>query len=183
MFRLKDRTFSFWGYVEEHKKEFLNPLYAAQTETMCPDLSPQNIRFWRGMYCRFENGVHPREHVYDILLATSEQTKSIDDHVKFLQKRLSYFKRKITDGADMVKNSLFSKETCIAPMSYNREDDNIIQSMNDTFDNLTVMEPKLDEAHKVAIEWKSLREAVSCECSTDSSTKKVIFATFSYIVL
>lgn len=141
---------------------------------MSPDLSPQNIRFWRGMYCRFENGVHPREHVYDILLATSEQTKSIDDHVKFLQKRLSYFKRKITDGADMVKNSLFSKEICIEPMSYNREE-NIIQSMNDAFDNLTVMEPKLDEAHKVAIEWKSLREAVSCECSTDSSTKKVIY--------
>ncbi|VVC24574.1 Protein-tyrosine phosphatase-like,Tyrosine specific protein phosphatases domain,PH domain- [Cinara cedri] len=169
--KLKDRTFSFWGYVDEHKKEFLNPLFSARAETIIPDLSPQNIRFWRGMYCRFENGVHPREHVYDILLATSEQTKSLDDHVKFLQKRLSYFKRKITDGADMVKNSLFSKETCIESMSYNKED-NIIQSMNETFDNLTIMEPKLDEAHKVAIEWKSLREVVSCECSTDSSTKK-----------
>lgn len=135
------------------------------------------------MYCRFENGVHPREHVNDILLATSEQNKSLDDHVKFLQKRLSYFKRKITDGADMVKNSLFSKETCIEPMSYNKEE-NIIQSLNETFDNLTVMEPKLDEAHKVAIEWKSLREAVSCECSTDSSTKKVIWCYyFSFLAL
>lgn len=141
---------------------------------MFPDLSPQNIRFWRAMYCRFENGVHPREHVFDILLATSEQTKSLDDHVKFLQKRLSYFKRKISDGAGMVKNSLFSKETCIEPLSYNKEE-NIIQSLNETFDNLTVTVPKLDESHKVAIEWKSLRETVSCECSTDSSTKKVKF--------
>lgn len=174
LFRLKDRTFSFWGYVEEHKREFLNPLYSAQAGTMSPDLSPQNIRFWRGMYCRFENGVHPREHVYDILLATSEQTKSLDDHVKFLQKRLSYFKRKVSDGADMVKNSFFSKETSIEPMCYNREDNNI-QSMNETFDSLTITEPKLDEAHKVAIEWKSLRETVSCECSTDSSAKKVIY--------
>ncbi|XP_050544918.1 myotubularin-related protein 6 isoform X2 [Daktulosphaira vitifoliae] len=171
--KLKERTFSFWGYVEEHKKEFINPLHIENPKTMHPDLSPQNIRFWRGMYCRFENGVHPREHVYDILLATSEQTKSLDDHVKFLQKRLSYFKRKLSDGADMVRNSLFSKETCIEPMSYNKES-NVLNSMNDTFSSLTVLEPKLDESHKVAIEWKSLRETVACECSTrfDSSTKK-----------
>lgn len=148
---------------------------------MFPDLSPQNIRFWRGMYCRFENGVHPREHVFDILLATSEQTKSLDDHVKFLQKRLSYFKRKISDGADMVKNSLFSKETSVEPMSYNKEENNI-QSLNETFDNLTVTIPKLDESHKIAIEWKNLREAVSCECSTDSSSKKVIFNNSLYLI-
>lgn len=181
LFRLKDCTFSFWGYVEEHKKEFLNPLYSIQAETIVPDLSPQNIRFWRGMYCRFENGVHPREHVFDILLATSEQTKSLDDHIKFLQKRLSYFKRKISDGADMVKNSLFSKETCLEPMSYNKEENNI-QSLNETFDNLTVTIPKLDESHKIAIEWKSLREAVSCECSTDSSSKKVIIINILYFI-
>ncbi len=43
-------------------------------------------RFWRGMYTRFENGVHPRDNLHDIAAALSQHCTSLEDHVKLLQK-------------------------------------------------------------------------------------------------
>lgn len=38
------------------------------------------------MYYRFESGVHPREPTADLLLATSDHSFSLDDHIKYLTK-------------------------------------------------------------------------------------------------
>ncbi len=56
--KLADSTYSLWGYLVANHDEFINPLYNPKTaaETLRPSTSPQNIRFWRGLYCRFENG-------------------------------------------------------------------------------------------------------------------------------
>ena len=63
--KLQEKTFSLWGYLTNSADEFVNPLYdhASKTEVLTVNLSPQNIRFWRGLYCRFESGTHPREPV------------------------------------------------------------------------------------------------------------------------
>ena len=63
--KLNEKTFSLWGYLTNSADEFVNPLYdhAAKSEVLTVNLSPQNIRFWRGLYCRFESGTHPREPV------------------------------------------------------------------------------------------------------------------------
>ena len=69
--QLSDRTYSLWGNIASHLDEFLNPLYNSETypELLEPNLMPSNILFWRGLYCRFESGVHPRESIPDVLLA------------------------------------------------------------------------------------------------------------------
>lgn len=38
------------------------------------------------MYCRFESGVHPREPLGDLLLATCDHSFSLEDHIKYLTK-------------------------------------------------------------------------------------------------
>lgn len=38
------------------------------------------------MYSRFESGVHPREPLGDLLLATKDHTTSLEDHVQHLTK-------------------------------------------------------------------------------------------------
>ena len=43
------------------------------------------FRFWRGMYNRYDNGVHPREPIADILNAMKDHSSSLSDHVKFLE--------------------------------------------------------------------------------------------------
>lgn len=87
-FRLSERTFSLWGYMANHMNEYMNPLYCAEETpgTIVPNLFPQNIRFWRGMYCRFESGVHPREPLGDLLLATCDHSYSLEDHIRYLTK-------------------------------------------------------------------------------------------------
>lgn len=42
-------------------------------------------RFWRGMYNRFENGIHPRENIMDILATTVDHTLSMMEHIEQLE--------------------------------------------------------------------------------------------------
>ena len=41
-------------------------------------------RFWRSMYNRHENDVHPRETVMDALSSIIDHNDSLQDHIKFL---------------------------------------------------------------------------------------------------
>merc|ERR1719186_29505 len=61
--KLSSRTYSLWGFLTNNADEFVNPLYdhSSHQDILKPNLSPQNILFWRGLYCRFEVGTHPRE--------------------------------------------------------------------------------------------------------------------------
>lgn len=72
LIQLSERTYSLWGHVASHLDEFLNPLYKSDMypDILEPNLTPANIQFWRGLYCRFESGVHPRESIADVILAT-----------------------------------------------------------------------------------------------------------------
>lgn len=38
------------------------------------------------MYCRYENGVHPREPLGDLLLATCNHSHALEDHIQYLKK-------------------------------------------------------------------------------------------------
>ena len=48
------------------------------------------FRFWRVLYCRFESGVHPRENLDEVVLATADHSRSLEDHINFLQKVCGY---------------------------------------------------------------------------------------------
>lgn len=62
-------------------------------------------RFWRGMYGRFESGVHPREPLNDLLLASMDHTTSLEDHVHHLTKRIVNFKNLITNSAKRLQTA------------------------------------------------------------------------------
>ena len=42
------------------------------------------FRFWRSMYNRYDNDVHPRETVLDALSSIIDHNDSLQDHIKFL---------------------------------------------------------------------------------------------------
>jgi myotubularin-related protein 6/7/8 len=89
-YKLHDKTYSLWGFLTNNADEYVNPLYDhnSQQDVLKPNLSPQNIVFWRGLYCRFEVGTHPREPVIDLLTLTQSHTASLEDHAKHLTKRV-----------------------------------------------------------------------------------------------
>ncbi|XP_071787047.1 phosphatidylinositol-3,5-bisphosphate 3-phosphatase MTMR8-like [Asterias amurensis] len=94
--RITDRTYSLWAYMQGRMADYYNPLYKSNSPTtggiLKPNLSPQMFRFWRGMYNRYDNGVHPREPIADILNAMKDHSSSLSDHVKFLEDKVTNLK-------------------------------------------------------------------------------------------
>jgi len=72
--KLSSRTHSLWGYLTNSADEFVNPLYDHSVKVLCPSLSPQDIVFWRGLYCRFEVGTQPSEPDIDLHTLTQLPT-------------------------------------------------------------------------------------------------------------
>lgn len=104
--RLSETTYSLWGYVMNHLNEYVNPLYRPELdEILKPNLAPQLIQFWRGMYSRFESGVHPREPICDLLLSSRDHSASLEDHVQYLTKHISNIKNLISKSAKRLQGS------------------------------------------------------------------------------
>ncbi|XP_050687156.1 myotubularin-related protein 6-like isoform X2 [Eriocheir sinensis] len=95
--RLAERSYSLWGFIRNHVTEYRNPLYRrdSTTDVLRLTLSPQSVKFWRGMYNRFENGIHPREPMGDLLAATTEHTQSLNDQADYLTKRITWLKNEL----------------------------------------------------------------------------------------
>lgn len=106
-YKLSERTFSLWGFMANHMKEYMNPLYTCESNIgfMKPNLSPQSIRFWRSMYCRFDGGVHPRETMSELLLTATDHVTTLSEQVKFLQKKIFYLKAKLSKAASQNKEN------------------------------------------------------------------------------
>ncbi len=43
--------------------------------------SPASYRFWRGLYNRFDRGMHPRQSVEDYLSAIQEETQQLEEQL------------------------------------------------------------------------------------------------------
>lgn len=101
--QLKQKTYSLWGYLAvsfSTEDQFVNPLYDKENKEITnqilrPKIVPQNIKFWRELYCRFERGSHPREPLLDLLAITQNHTTSLEDHGRQLTKTINYYTQKI----------------------------------------------------------------------------------------
>ncbi|XP_049938411.1 myotubularin-related protein 6 isoform X1 [Schistocerca serialis cubense] len=179
--RLSERTYSLWGYMANHMNEYINPLYCSEgtSDMLSPNLAPQNIRFWRGMYCRFESGVHPREPLGDLLLATCDHSASLEDHIKQLNKRINSLKdqlsemkvrnvRTVPDGSDVLDNK-YLYENCggLEPTKESTEKlaINNVPNTAKSKEVLTV-DQLAEELNSVALDWRTLRNIRECVCST-----------------
>lgn len=181
--KLSERTFSLWGYMANHLNEYINPLYRPEMdEIIKPNLAPQCIRFWRGMYSRFESGVHPREPLDDLLLASQDHCTSLEDHVQHLTKRIASFKNLISKSAKRLHDATKLKDNSNVEINDNKynydkkmselssaDDDHPLKTTEMSFSNLSMsdVDPnKLEEEiNSVAVDWKSLRNVTACSCS------------------
>ncbi|XP_052278880.1 myotubularin-related protein 6-like isoform X2 [Dreissena polymorpha] len=108
--KLSERTYSLWGYLNKRSSEFLNPLFKKEYEVtmpvLIPKVYPQCIKFWRGMYNRFETGVHPRDEVKDILSAARDHSASLEDHVRLLEKRITQICHVLGKSDEIIQRTL-----------------------------------------------------------------------------
>ncbi|KAE8743901.1 hypothetical protein FOCC_FOCC009459 [Frankliniella occidentalis] len=205
--RLSERTFSLWNYMTNHQNEYINPLYSPEScsRVLIPNLAPQTIsyklfsknnsskmnlmnRFWRDMYCRFENDVHPREPLGDLLLATCDHSSSLEDHIKLLQKRITALKQQLADDGAEKRKSFVSPDTVVDNKylyeqeveikedvkSPNYEGKDLVKvtshplsaSYENGLNNLASADQLSEEVKSVALDWKTLRNIEECSCST-----------------
>ncbi|KAK2563495.1 Myotubularin-related protein 8 [Acropora cervicornis] len=88
--RLPEKTFSLWGYMWQNISDYANPLYrGGDEELFWPSTSPQVLKFWRSMYNRYDNDIHPREKVMDAISSIIDHNDSLLDHIKFLSSNYS----------------------------------------------------------------------------------------------
>ncbi|XP_076180105.1 myotubularin related protein 6 [Ptiloglossa arizonensis] len=172
--RVSERTYSLWGLMANNMHEYINPLYKCNrfndesSSVLQPKLAPQSIILWRGMYFRFENGIHPRETYEDFLLTIHDHTSCLEDHVKLLVKRvgslssimnLNNIQKKGVQGKLKFDNK-FSKD----PLS-----ETIIENTTnheEKLKNKIKINQLENELKTVALDWKSARNMDECACST-----------------
>lgn len=185
--KLSERTYALWGNVASHLDEFMNPLYRSEAypELLIPNLSPHNIRFWRGLYCRFESGVHPRESIADVLLATRDHSTSLEMHISHLQKRITAMKALLDESSNAVDNRVVEEELSqrvSSSMRFVEEHQHPLADVKDSVfsESSTPTEAPLNsfllrrEVDSVSLNWRSLRNIKECVCSTpfDHFSKK-----------
>lgn len=190
--KLSDRTYSLWGHVASHVDEFLNPLFRGEDYAglLEPNSSPPNILFWRGLYCRFESGVHPRESIADVMLATRDHSVSLELHITHLQKRIAAIQTRmqesklrslespdddVTDVTNRLKNNVrLAVEDHQHPLADNVFEDDDSPSGTVTSVYIPSSGQLRREIDSIALDWRSLRNIKECVCSTpfDHFSKK-----------
>ncbi|CAG2118872.1 unnamed protein product, partial [Medioppia subpectinata] len=97
---LVERTYSLWAYINSHRAEFLNPLYVKEStqDILDVNVSPQTIKFWRGLYNRFEFGVHPRHSLSEVLVAAQNHISSLENHIQYLEDQITRLSSDTSDS-------------------------------------------------------------------------------------
>ncbi|CAH1777080.1 unnamed protein product [Owenia fusiformis] len=108
--RLSERTYSLWGHLSSNMTDYINPFFKQEYELSHPVLRPNtaacSFQFWRGMYNRFDIGVHPRENIADIISAMKDHTDSMEDHVALLEKRVKSMCKLLGKSDETVQRKL-----------------------------------------------------------------------------
>ncbi|KAG9479818.1 hypothetical protein GDO78_011712 [Eleutherodactylus coqui] len=106
--RIQERTYSLWSYLWKQRLDYMNPLYRpdhSQTQgTLRPNTTPCHFRFWRGLYNRFEKGMHPRQSVSDFLQAVKEETQQLEEEMEFMEKRLAKLETREANETNKILN-------------------------------------------------------------------------------
>ncbi|XP_028657886.1 myotubularin-related protein 7b [Erpetoichthys calabaricus] len=91
--RIRERTHSLWAYMWENRVDYMNPLYRpdhSQTQgVLRPITTPYYFKFWRGMYNRFEKGMHPRQSAVDFLMAIREETQQLQEEFEAQEEKIA----------------------------------------------------------------------------------------------
>ncbi|XP_034950014.1 myotubularin-related protein 6 [Chelonus insularis] len=182
LLQLSEKTDSLWTDIAKNINEYINPVYACNrfkeecNKVLEPKLSPQNIELWRGLYFRFENGIHARETSEDFLLTLHDHTSSLEDHVKLLIKRVNTLSQ-LTESITAKKKSDEPKYKYDNKFSDDTISEKIIEKSMEEEDKAktkALINQIETELKSVALDWKSSNKVKECLCSLrfDAFNKK-----------
>lgn len=91
---LKNKTVSFWSFINSHLDDFLNPLYSpSNNHVIFPVASLRRINLWTAYYCRWNPCLRVQEPINmrqkELLLMKKELQKRYEELQKELNNKLS----------------------------------------------------------------------------------------------
>ncbi|CAJ0932706.1 unnamed protein product, partial [Mesorhabditis belari] len=98
---LSTRTKSLWTHLDSRRDDFLNPFYepASFGYLLDIDIRASSFVVWSGLYNRFDEGILPREDIYNSTMATIEHVGILEAHVAQLRNKLVELKQQLGKSA------------------------------------------------------------------------------------
>ncbi|XP_063045942.1 myotubularin-related protein 7-like [Engraulis encrasicolus] len=113
--RIQEQTHSIWPYLWENRSEFMNPLYRPDRRpsqgVLWPNTAPHCFKFWRGLYNRFDKGVHPRQSAQDCLLAIREESQQLEREMKSHEQKIAKLEKERGTATYPKRRSLVSSSS------------------------------------------------------------------------
>uniref|UniRef100_A0A8B9LFM5 Myotubularin related protein 7a n=1 Tax=Astyanax mexicanus TaxID=7994 RepID=A0A8B9LFM5_ASTMX len=107
---IKEKTHSVWPHLWTNKSDFMNPLFRtdhSQTQgVLRPLTTPYCFKFWRGLYNRFDRGLHPRQSVLDCLMAVKEETQQLEELLADCEQKLAALGKEQVNGVCVNKRTV-----------------------------------------------------------------------------
>ncbi|KAM4701211.1 phosphatidylinositol-3,5-bisphosphate 3-phosphatase MTMR6 [Discoglossus pictus] len=95
--RLKEKTYSLWAYLISEQSKYFNPVFDPDSLKTLPVLEPNtmhfNFKFWRNMYHQFDQSMHPRQSLPNLILKMKEENKSLEEELKQLKLKVRNLKK------------------------------------------------------------------------------------------
>lgn len=114
--RVHERTHSLWSYLWANRTDYTNPLYRpnhSQTQGLLrASTSPYSFKFWKGLYNRFDHGMHPRQSVEDYLRAIQEETQQLEEQLTSHTQKISQLEQE-QECSDSCKATTFDKSPTV----------------------------------------------------------------------
>ncbi|XP_066935132.1 myotubularin-related protein 6-like [Clytia hemisphaerica] len=181
--RLNRRTYSLWGYMWQNLPDYINPFYKEGLHgVLNPSSHPQQFRFWRSLYNRYVDKVHPRESIADRICSLNDHNDSLRDHIRFLEKKIEKLATKDKEATSKNENEIEneSSETTTTTTTTTANDTSTEESgSKDQIDHVTSSGSNDDVNDTEAVmsfvvEWDSFRGVHQCSCCkpVDSLSRK-----------
>ncbi|XP_032410896.1 myotubularin-related protein 7a isoform X1 [Xiphophorus hellerii] len=120
--RVHEKTHSLWSYLWTNHAEFINPLYRqnhSQSQGLLrPSTAPYCFKFWRGLYNRFDRGMHPRQSVEDYLRVIREETQQLEEQLDSHKQKIAELEQ-AQEWSDVHKAAVFDQSSTARALGKN----------------------------------------------------------------
>lgn len=146
-----EKTHSLWSYLWTNRAEFFNPLYRqnhSQSQGLLrPSTAPYCFKFWRGLYNRFDRGMHPRQSVEDYLRVIREETQQLEEQLDSHKQKIAQLEQEQEQGwSDTCTESTFDKSPTVWALGKDLALANTPQDYTDGFFTSSPRTPKAPES-------------------------------------
>ncbi|XP_065920109.1 myotubularin-related protein 8-like isoform X2 [Dysidea avara] len=166
---LQSTTYSLWGLIWQRLNDYINPLYdeMSHQDVIKVSVDFKQLRYWTGLYNRFNEAAHPRELVEEKVSCVTQQNVCLDSHISHITKQIEVLKMKLSK---MDSNEVTHNGWADTSVPDDRELSQDLPSPEQCDGHqLEYNDPLLQPVRGVEFNWEPLRSVSQCQCGSPFS--------------